>query len=198
MGRAFLYLIAAFMVLVGINFLINLPTYLLYGSKRSSPSALNEIDLRNIASIKKGISQGYNSRGLYAALIYANGRHNGVDIAAKYGAPIYSPISGKVMALGNQDDFCYKRNYGKFMVIENSDDGTATLFAHLSKIKFDERENVAEGDVLALVGSTGKATAPHLHLAVFKKGTFGLGQRKDCGPNPQGADINPLKYLQSL
>ncbi|MEK9179894.1 MAG: M23 family metallopeptidase [Patescibacteria group bacterium] len=192
------YFFIGIAVLVGLNFLVNLPSYLFYGSKYSSPSALAEVDLREPDILKKAISQGYNAGGFFALVTYVSGRHNGVDFAAKHGSPIYSPISGKVVALGNQDDYCYRRNYGKFMVIENSEDGAALLFAHLSKIKADVGDEVSPGDNLALVGSTGKATAPHLHFTVFAPDTFEMIRRKDCGPNPAGDDINPLKYLRAL
>ena len=171
-------------VLVGLNFLVNLPSYLFYGSKRSSSAALAAIDLRDIATVKKAISQGYNAGGLFALVTYVSGRHNGVDFAAHHGAPIYSPVAGKVLALGNQDDYCYKRNYGKFMVVENAGDGAALLFAHLSKIKADVGDEISKGDIVALVGATGRATAPHLHFTVFREGTFELGRRekkRKCG-----------------
>lgn len=198
MSRAPFYLFIGFFVLIGVHWLFNLPRYILFGSKTSPANALSEIDLRNIGLIKKAISQEYKSGGIFALITYVGGRHNGADIAAKYGAPIHSPVLGKVVATGNQDNFCYKKNYGKFMVIENSEDGAALLFAHLSKTKFNEGDIVENGDVVAITGSTGRATAPHLHLTVFKRGTFKMVKKSGCGLNPTGRDVNPLKYLEIL
>ncbi|MDP2669157.1 MAG: M23 family metallopeptidase [bacterium] len=201
MAKIAFYLFAGFFVLVGAHWLfVGMPRYLLFGfgSRTSSASALAEVDLRDASSIKASVSQGYGSRSLFAALTYVGGRHNGTDFSAKYGAPVYSPISGKVLAIGNQDKYCYKKNYGKFMVIENEDDGYAILLAHLSKINFDVGEKVIAGDIVAEVGATGLATAPHLHLTVFKKDTFEMVQKSGCGLNPAGKDADPIKYLESL
>ena len=149
MSRIRFYLFLGFLGLVGVHWLFNLPRYIFFGSKISPANALSEIDLTNIGLIKKAISQGYESGGIFAIITYVGKRHNGVDVAARHGAPIHSPISGRVVAIGNQDNFCYKKNYGKFVVVENSEDGAALLFAHLSKIKFDDGDIVKNGDILA-------------------------------------------------
>ena len=201
MTKASFYLFAGFLVLVGIHWLfIGMPRYIFFGfgSRTGSLNSLAEVDLRKVDSIKAAVSQGYRSQSFFAALTYVGGRHNGTDFSAKHGAPVYSPVSGEVAAIGNQDKYCYKKNYGKFLVVENSDDGYAILLAHLSKIMFDAGEKISAGDIVAEVGSTGLATAPHLHVSVFKDGTFRMTQKSGCGLNPTGRDTNPMKYLESL
>lgn len=188
------YFLIGLAVFVGLRWLVNLPSYLFYGwrSPRTADT-LAEVDLRNINEIKSYISQGYGSN-IFALARYVGGYHNGIDIAARNGAPVISPSPGKVLALGDQDKFCPKRNYGRFAVI-GAESGEALLFAHLSKVKVGIGDAVREGDVIGNVGQTGRATAPHLHFTVFRKGTFEMGKRKDCGPNPKGENVNPLKYL---
>lgn len=191
------YFFVGLAIFVGLHWLANLPSYLFYGWRSlRTAGALAEVDLQNVAEIKKYVSQGYGSN-LFALFRYINGYHNGIDIVAKHGAPVLSPASGKVLASGDQDRFCPRKNYGKFVVIETKN-GEALLFAHLSKIRVDVHDEIGESEIIGSVGQTGQATAPHLHFTVFRKETFGLGRRKDCGPNPQGDDMNPMGYLKSL
>lgn len=198
MRRVRFYFFIGFLILVGGNTLLSMPRYLFSGSMVSPASALDEINLKDVAAIKKSISQGYNSGGLFAVVTYVGGRHNGIDISAKYGAPIYSPVSGEVVVIGNQDNFCFRKNYGKFIAIKNNRDGKTLLFAHLSKIKVDEGDGVGEGEIVAENGSSGKATAPHLHITIFEKRTFQMIKKNGCDMNPTGKDVNPIRYLESL
>ncbi|RJP45682.1 M23 family metallopeptidase [Candidatus Parcubacteria bacterium] len=155
------------------------------------------IDLRDVARIRTLVTQGYGSRR-YFFISYAKGYHNGVDIAAKSGASIYSPAYGEVVAAGDQDKFCHRGNYGRFIVLRSSSDGAALLFAHLNALEVGIGDTVAAGGIVGSVGRTGRATAPHLHFTVFKKGTFELRDKEGCGPNPEGVDTNPMRYLESL
>lgn len=197
MIRFYALLFLGFAVFVVFHWLANLPSYVSYnlGASRAA-GTLPEVDLRDLATIKKYISQGYGA-SFFALVNYADKYHNGIDIVARKDASILSPAAGKVVALGNQDKFCPGKNYGKFLVV-SSKNGGAFLFAHLSKIQVEVDERIEKGKVLGNVGQTGFATAPHLHFTVFQKDTFKLGRRKDCGPNPEGKDTNPLKYLESL
>lgn len=198
MKRLRFYFLIGLAALVGVHWLVNLPHYLLYGiSTRKSAAALSEVDLRDTPQIKNFITQGYGST-LFAWIGYADRHHNGIDIAAKEGAPVYSPAPGKILALGNQDRFCNRKNYGKFVVLRNSGDGYALLFAHLSKVKVGNGDEIDEGEVLGHAGQTGRTTGSHLHFAVFKEGTFAMNDKKGCGLNPEGDDVDPVKYLRSL
>ena len=187
------YLLVAFGILIVLSFLDKLPYILFSGFGDKSIGQLKEVDLRDFNEIKKHVSQGYGSNA-FALFAYIGGSHNGIDISVESGAPIHSPASGEIVATGNQDDFCYKRNYGKFLVLKTSDN-YALLFAHLSKIKAGIGDKIEEGGIIGNVGVTGLATASHLHFTVFKKDSFLMGRRKDCGPNPEGQTMNPLGYL---
>ncbi len=85
--------------------------------------------------------------------------HRGTDIAAPNGTPIQSVSSGRVVESGR------KGGYGNAVVIE-SDDGRKMLYAHnlMNHVKVGDR--VRAGEVIALVGSTGRSTGPHVHFEV--------------------------------
>jgi len=141
----------------------------------------------------KRITQGYGSTE-FAQYGYKGKWHNGVDMGAPIGTPVLSAEDGKVFAIGNQDAYCYKGAYGKFIVIHHENNLT-TLYAHLSKIAVDEGQEIKRGEVIGYVGSSGYATGSHLHLTVFAQPTFYMGPSKVCGPMPFGGDLNPLGYL---
>jgi murein DD-endopeptidase MepM/ murein hydrolase activator NlpD len=102
--------------------------------------------------------------------------------------------SGTVVATGDQDKYCYRGAYGRFIVIQHAN-GLTTLYAHLSKIAVSKGDTVSRGQTIGYVGSTGYATGPHLHFTVFSSPTFSMGGSKTCGPMPHGGDLNPLNYL---
>ena len=89
--------------------------------------------------------------------------HEGVDIAVDYGTPIRAAMSGKVSFAGPRG------GYGLAVIIEHGD-GLSTLYAHSSKILVTEGEWVSKGEVIALVGNTGRSRGPHLHLELQLNG----------------------------
>lgn len=120
--------------------------------------------------------------------------HNGVDIGAPVGTEVVAAESGTVLAVGNQDQYCYRGAYGKYIVISH-DDNLTTLYAHLSGQIVQKGDKVNKGQVIGYVGRTGYATGPHLHLTVYAGPTFYMGASRTCGPMPLGGDLNPLDYL---
>jgi murein DD-endopeptidase MepM/ murein hydrolase activator NlpD len=84
--------------------------------------------------------------------------HSGIDIAADTGTKIKAALSGKVIKAS------YEGAYGKHVVIQH-DDLTIT-YAHCSSLKVKEGQNVKQGDIIGLVGSTGLSTGPHLHFEI--------------------------------
>ncbi|WP_342226053.1 M23 family metallopeptidase [Rickettsia endosymbiont of Urophora cardui] len=87
--------------------------------------------------------------------------HKGVDFAAPTGTPIYSAGNGVITEIG------WKSGYGKFIQIKHS--GTlSTAYAHASNFAKGLKVGslVKQGDIIAYVGSTGRATGPHLHYEV--------------------------------
>ena len=89
--------------------------------------------------------------------------HKGVDIAAAQGTPILAALPGVVEQTG------YSESYGNFVVLRHSDN-LRTTYNHCSEILAKEGEQLARGDRIALVGSTGISTGPHLHFEVEVKG----------------------------
>lgn len=90
--------------------------------------------------------------------------HGGLDIAAPHGTPVYASRSGKVIRVGKK-----VRGYGQLIVIEHKY-GYRTYYGHLSKIMVKTGQKVAAGKQIGKVGSSGRATGPHLHFEVRKHG----------------------------
>lgn len=83
--------------------------------------------------------------------------HSGTDIAAPEGTPVKASGTGKVILSGK--DYFYTGN----MVIIDHGQGLQTIYAHLKEAKVKAGETVKKGQVIGLVGHTGRATGPHLH-----------------------------------
>ncbi|MCG3193458.1 MAG: peptidoglycan DD-metalloendopeptidase family protein [Thermoanaerobaculia bacterium] len=85
--------------------------------------------------------------------------HTGVDISTSPGQPVISPAAGTVVKVG------WENGYGKTVLVAHGY-GVHTLYGHLAAAKVTEGQRVKRGDILALVGSTGRSTGPHLHYEV--------------------------------
>lgn len=86
--------------------------------------------------------------------------HAGIDLAANSGEPIKAARDGKVLLSGTVP------GYGYTVILQHAD-GTRTLYAHASALKATVGQSVKQGDVIALVGSTGRSTGPHLHFEII-------------------------------
>lgn len=89
--------------------------------------------------------------------------HKGVDIAAAMGTPVLAALPGVVEQTG------FSESYGNFVVMRHSE-RLRTTYNHCSQILAEEGEWLAQGDRIALVGSTGISTGPHLHFEVEVEG----------------------------
>ncbi len=101
-------------------------------------------------------------------------RHNGVDIPAPYGPPIYATadgIVGRAQRLGG---------YGNYVEIEHGN-AIETRYGHMSSFVVQPGQQVKKGDVIGYVGSTGRSTGNHLHYEV----------RID------GEPVNPMPFVRS-
>lgn len=142
----------------------------------------------------RDLTQGYGATRFARRGGYQGNWHNGIDIGAPLGTPVFAAEDGEVAAMGNQDRYCPGGAYGRFVVV-NHDNNLTTLYAHLSKIAVDEGTRVKRGDLVGYIGRTGYATGAHLHFTVFARPTFYMGQSRSCGPMPFGGDLNPINYL---
>jgi murein DD-endopeptidase MepM/ murein hydrolase activator NlpD len=85
--------------------------------------------------------------------------HRGIDIRAAAGTPITAAAAGVVVASG------FEPRYGQMVKIEH-DGGFVTVYAHNERNLVEAGEDVAMGQVIALVGRTGRATGDHVHFEV--------------------------------
>jgi murein DD-endopeptidase MepM/ murein hydrolase activator NlpD len=144
----------------------------------------------------KYITQGYG-RTPYSYM-YIGDWHNGIDIAAVYGAPIHSPTAATVLAVGDQDDYCPRLAFGRFIVLEDNTNHLDLLFAHLANIDVQPGDAVAKDQLIGTVGNSGDETGTHLHFSIFQSAGFSMAPAHGCGPYPQGHDVDPLTYLGSV
>ena len=90
--------------------------------------------------------------------------HIGIDIAANSGASVQASMDGKVTVAS------YNESYGNFLKIENGD--VMTVYAHCQSLKVKENDEIKKGQIIALVGSTGNSTGPHLHFEIRREDRF--------------------------
>lgn len=105
---------------------------------------------------------------------YFRWRHAGIDIADKAGTAIYAAEDGVVREAGWN-----RGGYGLQVVVDHGG-GLSTRYAHSSKLYVAPGMQVKKGDVIAVVGSTGRSTGPHLHFEVM------VG----------GVRVNPFRYVR--
>ena len=87
----------------------------------------------------------------------------GIDYGAPKGTPIYASAKGVVSVTCG--GWCGA--YGKMVIVNHPDKDTKTLYAHMSKITVRTGDEVAQGQIIGNVGSSGRSTGPHLHFEVF-------------------------------
>lgn len=100
--------------------------------------------------------------------------HYGLDIAGNTGDDIVSAIDGTVTLSSGEGD------YGKHIRVENGE--VMTVYAHCSELLVKEGDTVKQGDLIAKVGQTGRATGPHLHFEIRRENRF----------------INPEEILETM
>ena len=88
--------------------------------------------------------------------------YNGIDLGGSYGTPIVASAAGQVIISRSGG---WNGGYGNYVVIAHAN-GTQTLYSHASSIIVGAGQYVAQGQVIAYIGASGKATGPHLHFEV--------------------------------
>lgn len=89
--------------------------------------------------------------------------HDGLDIGAAPNTPVHAPAQGRITSIG------YDPKLGNIVRVDHGF-GVETLYGHLAKALVKEGQRVERGDVIALVGTSGLSTGPHLHYMVKLNG----------------------------
>lgn len=142
--------------------------------KVSSPSRSAKKKKASTVKPRRGVLIWPTKGTLTSSFGKRNGRkHEGIDIAAPKGTPIFAAADGEVVFSG-----WGPTGYGKMVIIKHQHHLT-TVYAHNSKIFVKKGVRVKQEQKISLMGSTGRSTGPHLHFEV----------RNDTEPK------NPIKYL---
>ena len=128
--------------------------------------------------------------------LYKGKPHNGLDIGAPLGTPVYAADDGIVETADNNDINYYRKyQYGKYILIKHENNLT-TLYAHLSRYVVNKSAQVKRGDLIGYSGSTGYSTGPHLHFGVYWAPSVLMKSVPPAnGLVPIGVVINPEDYL---
>jgi murein DD-endopeptidase MepM/ murein hydrolase activator NlpD len=89
--------------------------------------------------------------------------HTGIDLSARHGTPVRSPAAGTVVFAGRRS------GYGKTIVVDHGN-RLHTVYAHLSGYSVRPGQPVRAGTALGRIGSTGRASGPHLHYEILSNG----------------------------
>ncbi len=152
------------------------------------------------------LTQKYGNTG-FTALGY--NFHNGIDVAAPAGQPIYAAADGEVVYTDKSD-----QSFGNWAAVKhnlstkNGSSQIVTLYAHMRSIKVTSGQKVSQGDLIGYEGNTGNTTKKlygpergyHIHFGVYDAEGFGVSNGKYeniYGPYkvPYGYTYNPLDFL---
>lgn len=98
--------------------------------------------------------------------------HTGIDISTQTGNRVFAPANGTVVKVG------WENGYGRVVRVAHGF-GVSTLYGHLEAAKVAEGQRLKRGELVGLVGSSGRSTGPHLHYEVYVNGKA----------------VNPLDYV---
>lgn len=141
------------------------------GADETQPEEEKSQEEQDIDYVKQNVSIIWPIKGVITSrfgnrtpteIVTAN--HKGLDIAGNTGDNIVSAMDGTVVQYSEEGD------YGKHLRIQNGE--VLTLYAHCSELLVQEGSTVKQGDVIAKVGATGRATGPHLHFEIRRDDRF--------------------------
>lgn len=96
---------------------------------------------------------------------YYGWRHTGLDVGGPVGSPLYASRAGTVI----RSQCGWNGGYGCYVIVDHGG-GVTTLYAHASQLNVSVGQGVSQGQVIALMGSTGRSTGPHIHFEVRVNG----------------------------
>ena len=146
---------------------INGQTYVFFTDKRLSPTVrFFFMDSGMGLPLKEGtfwVSSGFGKRKNPVNGEWKN--HNGIDLAADQGTPVYAIKDGHAA-------FCIEKDstFGNYIILTHDTGKMTSVYAHLSSICVNQYEFVKKGDIIGYVGQTGMATGPHLHFEIRQGG----------------------------
>jgi murein DD-endopeptidase MepM/ murein hydrolase activator NlpD len=103
------------------------------------------------------------SKARFHPILHVERPHEGIDLAAPYGAPVVAPAAGTIILITRQT------GYGLVLEIDHGN-GIVTKYAHLSSVAVRAGQRVTRGDLIAAVGNSGLSTGPHLHYEIHVNG----------------------------
>ena len=138
-------------------------------------SIVHKNDTKNVNNfvLKKPVKGGITTSG-FGDTISRTASHNGHDWAVNTGTKVRAAAEGVVELA------YFSESYG-YNILINHNNGFKTRYAHLSEVKVSKGEKVEQSQVIALSGSTGFSTGPHLHFEVVK----------------DGKRVNPIEYVSN-
>lgn len=138
-------------------------------------SIVNKNDTKNVNNfvLKKPVKGGITTSG-FGDTISRTASHNGHDWAVNTGTKVRAAAEGVVELAYFSDSYGYN-------ILINHNNGFKTRYAHLSEVEVSKGEKVEQSQVIALSGSTGFSTGPHLHFEVVK----------------DGKRVNPIEYVSN-
>ncbi|MBI2594966.1 MAG: peptidoglycan DD-metalloendopeptidase family protein, partial [Candidatus Colwellbacteria bacterium] len=148
------------------------------------------------------ITQNWGETAL-SGRFYKGQAHNGMDIGAPIGTPVYATADGHVVQVDYNGRYY---QYGRYVLIDHGN-GLSSLYAHLSGATVGSGQSVTKGQVIGYVGDTGFVTGPHLHFGVYVTpgGGWQITSSKSqpgllsvppaSGLVPIGVTVNPQSYL---
>ncbi|MBT3307472.1 MAG: M23 family metallopeptidase [Alphaproteobacteria bacterium] len=149
--------------------------------------------VRRLDTIEAGFASGFiwpatgPLSGVFGSQRILNGKpknpHNGVDVAAPFGAPVTAAADGTV-ALVHPDMFYT----GKTVMIDHGH-GLSSVYVHMDKILVQDGQRVSKRTPIGAIGKTGRVTGPHLHWGVSLFGVH-LDPSLLVGPMPSSAPKN--------
>ena len=142
----------------------------------TDPDPMDRIGMADDATLRAAGAFLWPSRGILTSrfgLRRYRRHHDGIDIAAPHGTPIYASRDGVVEFSG------WKQGFGRAVFVKHGDE-LVTVYGHASKLLVETGQTVKKGQLIAHVGCTGRCTGSHLHFEV----------------RINGRARNPLQYLQ--